>query len=180
MHATTGVSPCEAHHFLRGDAPALRRICCDGLANKLANQIEKRPIGEKVTWNLVSWLSQPSTFFTGIRIVSDRATQIPEVKNSGIRQIVVRMTSRQSKSKSTPFRARGKASITVPETPAKEQDCHEYIVIQEIIWNGKNSGWRVWGHTVPSDIDRIYNDPYFQPGLSALERLEAIRNMGQK
>lgn len=161
--------------FSSGDVPTLRHLCCDGLARKLVTQVENRPLGEKVTWKLVSWLRQPSTFFTGIRVVSDRATQIPGVQNSGIRQMVVRMTSRQSKSKSTPVRARGKAS-----TPAKEQDCHEYIVIQQIIWNGKDSGWRVWGHTGPTDMDRIYTDPYFQPGLSTLERIEAIRHMGQK
>lgn len=144
-------------------------------------QIEKRPIGEQVTWKLVSWLRQPSTFFTGLRVVSDRATQIPEVSNSGIRQVVVRMTTRQSKSTSAPGRARGKASKAVAETPAKEQDCHEYIVIQQIIWRGKDSGWRVWGHTKPTDIDRIYTDPYFQPGLSVVERIEAIReSMGKK
>lgn len=142
-------------------------------------QVENRPANEKVAWELVSWLRQPSTFFTGLRVVSDRATKIPEIRNSGIRQIVVRVTSRQSMTKITQIRPKGEAAQSV-QAPTKFQDCDEYLVIQQIIWNGKDSGWRVWGHTKPTDIDRVYSDPYFAPGLTALERIEAIKNMGQK
>lgn len=81
--------------------------------------------------------------------------------------------------KSTSVRPKGEAA-TLINGPPKVQDCDEYIVIQQIIWNGKDSGWRVWGHTKPTDIDRVYSDPYFAPGLSTLERIEAIKNMGQK
>lgn len=130
-----------------------------------------------MTWKLVQWLRQPSTFFSGIRVLSDRATKIPELPNSGIRQIVLRMTSRQSMSKSNPTLSRG---TEVAVAPVKEQDCHEYVVIQQIIWNGKDSGWRVWGHAKPTDVNTVYSDPYFAPGLTALERMEAIKNTGNK
>lgn len=140
-------------------------------------QIESRPKNQQVTWNLVKWLRGPSTYFTGIRVVSDRATQIPEMTNSGIRQIVLRMTSRQSMSKTTP-QPRGKGpAAEVVEAPPKEQNCEEYFVIQEIRWNGNSTGWRAWGYVKPTDIDTVYSDPYFAPGLTALERIEAMKKM---
>lgn len=81
--------------------------------------------------------------------------------------------------KSTQVRSKGEAPKIV-EAPPKVQDCDEYLVIQQIIWNGKDSGWRVWGHTKPTDIDKIYSDPYFRPGLTTLERIEAIKSMGER
>ncbi|KAJ5613561.1 hypothetical protein N7528_007215 [Penicillium herquei] len=152
--------------FARGDSSGLRRLCADGLAQNLVNQIESRPKNQKVTWKLVKWLRGPSTYFTGIRVMSDRATQLPEIANSGIRQIVLRMTSLQSMSKNTP---------SSTDAPAKEQNCEEYIVIQEIRWNGSSTGWRVWGYTKPIDVNTLNSDPYFAPGLSALERIDAMK-----
>ncbi|KAJ5999123.1 hypothetical protein N7451_006933 [Penicillium sp. IBT 35674x] len=163
--------------FAGGDVSGLRRLCGDGLAKNLIAQIESRPKNQQVTWNLVKWLRGPSTYFTGIRVVSDRATQIPEMTNSGIRQIVLRVTSRQSMSKTTP-QPRGKGpAAEVIEAPAKEQNCEEYFVIQEIRWNGNSTGWRAWGYVKPTDIDTVYSDPYFAPGLTALERIEAMKKM---
>ncbi|KAJ5930667.1 hypothetical protein N7466_006160 [Penicillium verhagenii] len=164
----------------RGDIPGIRRLCGDGLAKNLIMQIENRPKNQQVTWNLIKWLRRPSTYFTGLRVMADRATQIPEVPNSGIRQIVLRVNSRQSMSKSTPAPAgpRGKTpAAAVVETPAKEQDCTEYFVIQEIRWNGVSTGWRAWGHVKPTDLDTIHSDPYFAPGLTAFERMEAMKKM---
>ncbi|KAJ5639770.1 uncharacterized protein N7484_007632 [Penicillium longicatenatum] len=161
--------------FARGDTSGLRRLCCDGLSKNLIMQIDSRPKNQQVTWNLVKWLRGPSTYFTGIRIVSDRATQIPDMNNSGIRQIVVRLTSRQSMSKTAP-QPRGKGSVAeIVEAPAKEQNCEEYFVIQELHWHGKSNGWRAWGYVKPTDIDTVYSDPYFAPGLTPLERIDGLK-----
>lgn len=97
---------------------------------------------------------------------------IPEFPKSGIRQIVVRMTSRQSMQKSTTTKA-GK----VVEAPAKVQDCEEYIVIQQLIWNNKPTEWQIWGHTNPTTLEKLNTDPFLAPGLSLMERLEAMKNM---
>lgn len=70
---------------------------------------------------------------------------------------------------------RGKSAERIEE-PKKVQDCREYIVIQQIIWNGKPSGWRVWGHANPTTMDVIKADPFFQPGLSMMERWEAMKS----
>ncbi|KAJ5726397.1 uncharacterized protein N7483_007754 [Penicillium malachiteum] len=152
--------------FAQGDSSGIRRLCCEGLSKDLVNQIESRPKNQKVSWKLVKWLRGPSTYFTGIRVMSDRGTQIHEFPNSGIRQIVLRMTSLQAMSKNTPL---------APDAPAKEQNCEEYIVIQELRWNGSSTGWRVWGYTKPTDLNSLHSDPTFAPGLSPLERIDAMK-----
>jgi len=170
---TTCFSPVHGSHCSSGDVRALRALCCDGLANELVNQVESRPSNQKVTWNRVRWLRRPDTLFRGIRILADRATPIPEIPNSGIRQIVFRMTSRQTMGKAKVV-SRGKSAELIQE-PTKVQDCCEYIVIQQIVWNGKPSGWRVWGHVNPTTVDTIKSDPFFQPGLTMMERWEAMK-----
>ncbi|KAJ5110921.1 hypothetical protein N7532_001456 [Penicillium argentinense] len=159
--------------FARGDIQNIRKLCCDGLSKKLIQQIENRPSTEKVTWTLENWIRRPSTYFTGVRVLSDRATQLPEVSHSGVRQIVLRLTSRQAMSKTNTAPVRGKA-VAEAEPTAKQQDVVEYVVIQNIIWNGRESEWRVWGNTSPTSIHKIYTDPYFAPGLSAMERIQAM------
>ncbi|KAJ5397136.1 hypothetical protein N7509_005249 [Penicillium cosmopolitanum] len=169
--------------FASGDIPKLKQITCDGLSTKLISQIEARRPTEVVTWNLIKWLRQPNTYFTGIRVLSDRATQLPEVPKSGIRQIVLRVSSRQSMTKvnTAPFQLAAKASKNVAaaqqqQQPAKEQDVTEYVVIQQLIWNGKDAGWRVWGNTKPTTMEQIWHDPSFAPGMTALERLDAMKD----
>lgn len=106
--------------------------------------------------------------------MADRAVKIPDMANSGIRQVVVRLTSRQSMTKLIPGRNGSKEVASA----AKEQDCVEYVVIQQLIWHGKFSDWQIWGTTQATDMKAMNTDPAFAPGLSALERLEAMKNMG--
>jgi protein MBA1 len=63
---------------------------------------------------------------------------------------------------------------TVPTT--KEKDCLEYVVIQHLRWNNVDQGWRIWGTVSPTTLEITKTDPYFIPGLSALERLEMIKH----
>jgi protein MBA1 len=104
-----------------------------------------------------------------VRVLSDRATQLPEVAKSGIRQIVLRVSSRQSMTKAS-------NSKDVAAQPAKQQDVTEYVVIQQLIWNGKDAGWRVWGNTKPTTMEQVWHDPSFAPGMTALERLDAMKD----
>ncbi|KAK1141635.1 hypothetical protein N8T08_008899 [Aspergillus melleus] len=167
--------------FAEGNVTKLRKFCCTGLANSLSSRINSRPKGEKVTWSLDKYNRTPGTFLTGLRVVSDRATQIPELPNSGVRQVVVRIMSRQSTGKvQVQSKHKGQKS-TVPAEAPKQQDCTEYIVIQKMRWTGEEEPWRVWGHTSPTTVDELM-DPAFAPGMSAADRVEAMKAqmMGKK
>ncbi|KAJ5152960.1 uncharacterized protein N7482_009438 [Penicillium canariense] len=152
-----------------GNTSSLRRICCEKLAQKLIDQVESRPTNEKVTWTLVG------NKFRSARVMADRAVKIPDMANSGVRQVVVRLASRQSMAKTNTGRKTSPKDV-VPA--AREQDCVEYVVVQQLIWHGKYSDWQIWGTTQATDMKTLNTDPAFAPGLSALERLEAIKNMG--
>ncbi|KAJ5816791.1 hypothetical protein N7447_009024 [Penicillium robsamsonii] len=162
--------------FAEGNIPKIRQICCDNLVKQLTKGIERRPKNELVTWKLVKYLRKPSTNFTGLRVISDRATSIPDIPKSGIRQIIVRMTSRQSTTTTKVQDPSGKAPAETSTVSVKEQDCVEHIVIQNLRWNNQDQGWRVWGHINPTTLDEAWNNPYFKPGLSTLERLEMIKD----
>ena len=167
--------------YLRGDMPTIRKICCTGLANNLGARISTRPKDEKVTWSLDSYIRSPATLFTGVRVLADRATQIPEIPNSGIRQVVLRITSRQSTGKTKlpstiPQRGARTQNNTVEAAPAKQQDCTEYIVLQKLMWFGEEQDWRIWGHATPTNVEDL-EDPFFAPGLKLSDRLEAMKEM---
>lgn len=170
--------PADTH---RGDVHTLRKICCTGLANSLSSRIAKRPSNEKVTWSLDRYIRSPSTYFTGIRIMSDRATQIPELPNSGVRQVVVRITSRQSTG-TIPValkRGSGEAEPTGP-VKTKTQNCTEYIVLQRIMWTGEEDEWRIWGHATPTKVEEL-DSPWFVEGLTLSERMRMMTEaLGKK
>lgn len=163
------------HVFDRGDVATLRKICCTGLANNLSARISNRPKDERVTWSLDSYIRAPATLFTGIRVVADRATQIPEIPNSGIRQVVLRIASRQSTGKVTLPSSSRRGPPPTPE-PAKQRDCTEYIVLQKLMWFGEEQDWRIWGHASPTTVDQL-EDPFFAPGLKLSDRMEAMKDM---
>jgi mitochondrial protein MBA1 len=123
-----------------------------------------------VTWALEKYRRTPATFFLGLRVVSDRATQIPELPNSGIRQVVVRITSRQST-----------GTVTIPKRATesllkvKEQNCTEYIVLQKLMWSGEEDDWRIWGHANPTTVDDL-DSPWFAQGLTLSERLSLMQD----
>ncbi|KAF9888419.1 hypothetical protein FE257_008697 [Aspergillus nanangensis] len=165
--------------FADGDVTILKKICCAGLANSLGSRISSRPKGEKITWNLDKYNRTPTTFMTGIRVVSDRATQIPELPDSGVRQVVVRITSRQSTGKVkvvSKAGARNSTTAVEPVGPVKQQDCTEYIVIQKLRWTGEEEDWRVWGHASPTTVEDL-SSPFFVSGLSLSERMDAMKDM---
>lgn len=154
----------------------LRSICCTGLANSLSSRISRRPKTEKVTWTLQKYIRGPGTFFTGVRVVSDRATQIPDIADSGVRQVVLRITSRQATETTTVPSKRGTAKTdSTPESSPKIKDCTEYLVIQKLRWAGEEDDWRIWGHTTATTVEDLDN-PIFAPQLSVYERFMAIKD----
>ncbi|KAL5358215.1 hypothetical protein BJX96DRAFT_37325 [Aspergillus floccosus] len=176
--------------FAAGDVPTIRKICCTGFANDLTSRITARAKDEAVTWTLDKYNRTPATLLTGVRILADRATQIPEIPDSGVRQVVVRITSRQSTQK---MRVVTKASTTgsgpaarkslikelEPVAPAKQQDCTEYLVFQKLRWFGQEEDWRIWGHTQPTTVEDLYSNPMFAPGLTLAERMQHAQDMYQ-
>ncbi|KAL4799402.1 hypothetical protein BDV19DRAFT_355022 [Aspergillus venezuelensis] len=155
--------------FAEGNVGALRKICCTGLASNLSNRIAARPRNQKVTWNLDKYIRGPSTYFTGIRILADRATALPELRDSGVRQVVVRVTTRQSTSKS-------QRNASKDQNPAdtKHSDITEYIVLQKLRYLGEDEPWRIWGYTKATTMDDL-SSPHFAMGLSPMDRMEAIK-----
>ncbi|THC98030.1 hypothetical protein EYZ11_002456 [Aspergillus tanneri] len=146
-----------------------------------AERINNRLKDEKVTWSLEKYNRTPGTFLTGLRVVSDRATQIPEIPDSGVRQVVVRITSRQSTGK---IKLQPKHRPQGPSVPAenaastKQQDCTEYIVVQKLRWAGEEEDWRIWGHATPTTVEDLSN-AFFAPGMTVADRLEAMKDSMQ-
>ncbi|KAL4805479.1 hypothetical protein BDV18DRAFT_161131 [Aspergillus unguis] len=169
--------------FAAGDQNTIRKICCTGLANNLISRITTRRRGEQVHWSLDKYIRSPSTWFTGIRVVADRAVQIPELPDSGVRQVVLRITSRQSaRTVQLETTKQGKALDAPREdpAPAKSQNCTEYIVLQKLRWMGQEEGWRVWGNATPTTVEDL-SSPFFATGMSVADRLAAMQaSMGQK
>lgn len=156
----------------------MNKVCCPGLAQDLNTRIRQRRSDEKVTWALEKYRRTPSTLFTGVRILSDRATTLPEIADAGVRQIVVRITSRQSKGRAKlPSTRNAKESRSEPEdAPAASQNCVEHIVLQRLRFFGRDEPWRIWGHTSPTSVEEL-DTPAFAPGLSVAERVEAMKQM---
>ncbi|KAL1998506.1 hypothetical protein VTN02DRAFT_6054 [Thermoascus thermophilus] len=177
--------------FAAGDINTIRKICCTGLSKSFSARIANRPSHERITWTLEKYIRTPATYFTGVRVVSDRATQIPDFPDSGVRQVVVRIASRQSTSTMSlsakrPVQGSTGSPSLRPETKSasasqepvtvKQQDCTEYIVFQKFRWMGEEEDWRVWGHTSPTTVEDL-ESPLFAAGLTLSERLAAMKEL---
>lgn len=154
----------------RGNTHEIKKITCDNFARNLVQQIERRAQNESMSWKLLKYRRTPSTNFLGVRVLSDRATAIPDFPKSGIRQLVVRITSRQSTTTTN-----GKTDAAASST-TKEKDCLEYLVIQNMRWNDQDKGWRIWGFINPTTLEATRTDPHFMPKLTAMERLRMIQD----
>lgn len=93
-----------------------------------------------------------------------------------MRQVVLRITSRQSTGKvKLPSNKHGEAQEAAA-APAKQRDCTEYIVLQKLMWFGEEQDWRIWGHATPTTVEDL-ESPFFAPGLSLSDRMEAMKAM---
>lgn len=108
----------------------LRKICCEGLLSTFRSRIHARPRNSRYEWHLHSYIRFAS-------VISNRAVQLP-LPNSGQRQAVVRISSRQSLSR---YDHQGDL---VPGT-GEVKDVVEYLVIQRRCLMGKEEPWMIWG-----------------------------------
>lgn len=167
-------------YLYSADVDTLNTICCPGLARSLTARIHQRSSNEYVSWSLDKYLRTPATFFMGVRILSDRGVAFPDMPDSGVRQIVARVTSRQST---------GKTSVTDDQmvdgeadsqpSQVKQQNCTEHIVFQRLMWSGEELGWSIWGHAKPTTVDDL-DSPHFAQGLTASERLSTVMDSVKK
>ncbi|PGH09510.1 hypothetical protein GX51_00615 [Blastomyces parvus] len=160
--------------FAAADTATLQNICCSGLLNQFLKRIAKRPPqAKKLVWTLHKFIKFPfSTTLTGARVVTDRAAQVGY--GIGIRQVVVRIQSRQSLARPE---SPDNANSTQPQAAAgvaKNQISTEYIVLQKMMVSGKEEDWRVWGFTNETTMEDTETKPAFARGMSLKDRLELM------
>lgn len=164
----------------------LSRICCNTLAVKLREQVERRSRSTAATldpqWTLekynglpglpptvqsergwlrrILWWQFPLSslwayLVPGVRtkVVSDRAASVPLGEDTVVRQVVVRIRSRQSliRLKPSPRSTRESTIEGQEQTEKKIQDLTEYVVIQQLILDGRERPWMIWGTVQETD-----------------------------
>ncbi|KAK2758068.1 hypothetical protein FQN54_004475 [Arachnomyces sp. PD_36] len=155
--------------FAEADHATLHSICCDGLKQDFSRRIHNRS-SKPLTWTLHKYYRSPPLFSTA-QIMSDRATSLPGVTGAGLRQVVVRIRSRQS----TVKHVAGETEAEVEAGAAlKQKDCVENVVIQKQMFGGKQGEWKVWGVAEDTTADDL-DGPHFK-GLSMTDRLTAMKD----
>ena len=128
-----------------GNNGKLSSICAEGMGSSLGSRIAARPPDQRLQWTLHRYVRRP-------RVVANRAASLP-LKESGVRQVVLRMQTRQSMAKLKTI----SAGVTVP-VPGEEKDVKEYLVLQRRMLRGQEGPWKIWGTTVETDINDIIKD----------------------
>ncbi|KAL9619848.1 MAG: hypothetical protein Q9160_005588 [Pyrenula sp. 1 TL-2023] len=115
------------------------------------------------------------------KVVSDRATTIPIGISTLLRQVVVRIRSRQRVYYPKKVMDEGNESW---ERDLKVQDLTEYVVIQQMIVEGQEADaqWKIWGTVQEADekgVEKLLSKGWSgtegekQKSLSALDRIKA-------
>ncbi|KAL2065436.1 hypothetical protein VTL71DRAFT_3106 [Oculimacula yallundae] len=125
--------------FAEGQLSPLRRMCTDGIYETFAARVEARQKGEKVVWELVRYNGRA-------KLISHRGAKIP-MEGAAIRQAVVRIASTQKLTRWV----RGK----MVEGTGKEKDVVEYLVLQKMVEDWQEGGWRVWGTTKETTVKEL-------------------------
>jgi len=101
--------------FAAKDTFTISRLCCSGLTSTFRARMSHRAPSTHLTWTLSSYTSSP-------KIVSNRAAPLPHMEHSGIRQVVVRIASKQVLATWTDEQARKavKARIKALKAEGKE------------------------------------------------------------
>ena len=130
--------------FAEGDKAALSKICTQGLLESFTTKINGRGTQDKYEWTAERYIGQP-------KVVSHRVAAMakPMPNESSLRQAVVRIRSRQVLEK---VNRRGKKE----EVSAKDMD--EYLVIQKIMVEGRESDWMIWGTTSETDPSTLLDE----------------------
>lgn len=91
-------------------------------------------------------------FTRGPKFVSHRIAVLP-YKGAALRQVVVRLRSRQSLTR-TVSNGLGRKEKPIREEE-QEKDVSEYLVLQRRIMKDREEPWMVWGTTEESDLTTI-------------------------
>lgn len=129
----------------RGDTKKLSQTCTEGLLSSFRSRIASRPRNQRMRWMLHKHFHRP-------RIVSNRAVRLP-IKHSALRQVVLRMDTRQSLAR---LRARldGSSDSIIPGT-GEQKNVKEYLVLQKRILQAQEGEWIIWGTTDETDVKDI-------------------------
>lgn len=132
--------------FAEGDLEKLKAVCTEGLYKSFSSRIKGRRHNERFRWILYNDIGNP-------RVVSNRATTLPisGLSECGLRQVVVRLRSKQSLRK---LIRSGKEDKAVTGTGIPK-DITEYLVIQLRMIKGQEAYWKVWGTMDESDVKDI-------------------------
>ncbi|KAI9701693.1 MAG: hypothetical protein M1820_006321 [Bogoriella megaspora] len=151
--------------FASGDTTTLNRICCSTLASSFTSRIASRPPRTRVTWTLHRYLGAP-------RVVSHKCAKLPTEKiapgmKAGIRQVVVRIRSRQEVETWRRVRGRevrvdgdGKEIREGKEGRGEEEgeEVTEYVVVQQKFLDGVEGEWMVWGTTEEMTVEEALGE----------------------
>ena len=80
--------------------------------------------------------------------MSNRALALPLGEGGALRQAVIRIRSRQSLET---LKADGQAV----EGTVEPKDVTEYMVVQRMMWKGKEEPWMVWGTVEENDWKEV-------------------------
>ncbi|KAL8681497.1 MAG: hypothetical protein Q9186_002383 [Xanthomendoza sp. 1 TL-2023] len=146
--------------FADGDITTLSTICTEGLLASFKSRIAARPRNEKLRWTL-------SKFTHGPKFVSHRVAVLP-YKGSAIRQMVIRMRSRQSLARLVSG-GPGRPEALVQGT-GDEKLISEYLVLQRRMWKEMEEPWMIWGTTEETDPDTVLSSDAVVPATAKAQQ----------
>ncbi|KAL9127082.1 MAG: hypothetical protein Q9217_003984 [Psora testacea] len=127
-----------------GDTEILKELCCEGLYKKLNGRIISRPHDEKMRWTLHRYVGFP-------RVVSHRVVILP-TNNSALRQVVVKIKSKQAL---TRLRRNEAGEEETVAGSGEVKQLLEYLVLQRRIFKAVEGPWKIWGtveETKPEEV----------------------------
>lgn len=145
----------------QGDLKTIEELACNGLEKQLRARVEQRKErgARPEEWDIqyrgitppsgLWWILQTLIPSKSVKIISDRVTSLPFGEDALMRQLIVRIHSKQ--------RLATKGAIA--GEPAK--DVTEYLVLNQSIFDNEDQGWRVWGTTQPTtdeQFDQIFKN----------------------
>ncbi|KAF2802975.1 uncharacterized protein BDZ99DRAFT_454266 [Mytilinidion resinicola] len=149
--------------FAAHDTPTITRLCCSGLAADFRARMSHRALGTHVTWSLASYTASP-------KIVSNRASPLPGLQRSGVRQVVVRLASKQILATWTDEQARAAVPADVETV---ESEVTEYLVLQRRMLEGVEEAWMVWGFAEESTPEVRRRDEKMTRELEEYQRAQS-------
>ncbi|KAL8953970.1 MAG: hypothetical protein Q9222_000180 [Ikaeria aurantiellina] len=131
--------------FADGDTTTLSTICTEGLLSSFRSRITARSRNERFRWTLHQFLRGP-------KFVSQRIAVLP-YKGAAIRQVVVRLQSRQSLDRVVSQGRDRSDGLAFDNDGGKAVS--EYLVLQRRMWKEKEEPWMIWGTTEETDPDIV-------------------------